>query len=210
MASHAPGFGRASALPLAAVLSSARSYPRPVIERLVARLIDHLDGQDAPAEDLEQDDEPEDSADAEPCESIQAMGGLSMTQLQAVFVRLGAVGVVVALACNLPPLASISPLATGPCHAPRLAGALSCLTPSALWHRRIKSQGEIIELIMFAALPFVFRTPLRVRDGRASAEPMHRVWFCGRHRRTRELRSAAAPSKSGETSNSAWRRRARL
>jgi hypothetical protein len=65
MASHTPDFGRASSLPLSAVLSSARSYPRPVIERLVSRLIDHLDEQDAPFEDLEQDDEPEDNGDYE-------------------------------------------------------------------------------------------------------------------------------------------------
>lgn len=65
MASHTPDFGRASAIPLRAVLSSARSYPRPFIERLVSRLIDHLDEQDAPFEDLEQDEEPEDNGDYE-------------------------------------------------------------------------------------------------------------------------------------------------
>lgn len=58
MASHAPGFGRASSLPLSAVLSSARSYPRPVIERLVSRLIEHLDEQDG-------DPDVEDATDAE-------------------------------------------------------------------------------------------------------------------------------------------------
>jgi hypothetical protein len=46
MASHAPDFGRASALPLSAVLGAIPSYPRPVIERLVIRLIEHLDAQD--------------------------------------------------------------------------------------------------------------------------------------------------------------------
>lgn len=46
MASHAPHFGSASALPLSAVLGAIPSYPRPVIERLVARLIERLDEQD--------------------------------------------------------------------------------------------------------------------------------------------------------------------
>lgn len=46
MASHAPDFARASILPLSAVLGAIPSYPRPVIERLVANLIDHLDEQD--------------------------------------------------------------------------------------------------------------------------------------------------------------------
>jgi hypothetical protein len=64
MASHAPDFGRASALPLAAVLSSIPSYPRPVIERLVVRLIEHLDEQDGDA-DLEPDNECEDDDPAE-------------------------------------------------------------------------------------------------------------------------------------------------
>lgn len=58
MASHAPDFGRASALPLSAVLASARTYPRPVIERLCQRLIDHLDEQDG-------DPDEEDATDAE-------------------------------------------------------------------------------------------------------------------------------------------------
>jgi hypothetical protein len=52
MASHAANFGRASALPLSAVLGAIPSYPRPVIERLVARLIERLDEQDG---DLEAD-----------------------------------------------------------------------------------------------------------------------------------------------------------
>jgi hypothetical protein len=59
MATHAPNYGRASALPLSAVLGSIPSYPRPVIERLVARLIDYLDTQDGDP-DLELDDPPED------------------------------------------------------------------------------------------------------------------------------------------------------
>lgn len=46
MASHIPHPGRASAIPLSAVLASIPSYPRPVVERLVARMIDHLDEQD--------------------------------------------------------------------------------------------------------------------------------------------------------------------
>jgi hypothetical protein len=64
MASHAPNFGRVSALPLSAVLASIPSYPRPVIERLVTRLIHHLDEQDGDA-DLEPDDPAEDSGDGE-------------------------------------------------------------------------------------------------------------------------------------------------
>jgi hypothetical protein len=65
MASHAPDFGRASALPLSAVLGAIPSYPRPVIERLVARLIDHLDEQDAPFADIEEDDAAECNGDRE-------------------------------------------------------------------------------------------------------------------------------------------------
>lgn len=57
-------FGRASALPLSAVLASIPSYPRPVIERLVARLIDHLDEQDGDPD--REEDPPEDNHDAEP------------------------------------------------------------------------------------------------------------------------------------------------
>lgn len=49
----------------AAVLASARSYPRPVVERLVSRLIEHMDEQDARTEDSEEDDPPEDEHDAE-------------------------------------------------------------------------------------------------------------------------------------------------
>ena len=66
MATHAADFGRASALPLSAVLGSIPSYPRPVVERLVARLIDHLDEQDAPSADLEDDDPMECNGDPEP------------------------------------------------------------------------------------------------------------------------------------------------
>lgn len=46
MATHTHNYGRASALPLPAVLASIPSYPRPVIERLVSRLIETLDLQD--------------------------------------------------------------------------------------------------------------------------------------------------------------------
>jgi hypothetical protein len=46
MASQAPNYGRASALPLSAVLASIPSYPHVVIERLVSRLIEHLGQQD--------------------------------------------------------------------------------------------------------------------------------------------------------------------
>lgn len=42
-------------LPLSAVLASIPSYPRPVVERLVARIIDHLDEEDGDP-DLEDDD----------------------------------------------------------------------------------------------------------------------------------------------------------
>lgn len=55
MASHTPHLGRASALPLSAVLGAIPSYPRPVIERLVARLIEHLDEHDGDP-DFEDDD----------------------------------------------------------------------------------------------------------------------------------------------------------
>jgi hypothetical protein len=64
MASHAPDFGRASALPLHAVLSSIPSFPRPVIERLIARMIDHLDERDGDT-DREPDNDNEDGHDAE-------------------------------------------------------------------------------------------------------------------------------------------------
>lgn len=60
----APNFGRASALPLPVILASIPSYPRPVIMRLITRLIDHLDQQDGDT-DLEQDDPTEDGHDAE-------------------------------------------------------------------------------------------------------------------------------------------------
>jgi hypothetical protein len=55
MALHSPAYGSASALPLSAVLASIPSFPRPVIERLCARLIDHLDEQDGDS-DVEDDD----------------------------------------------------------------------------------------------------------------------------------------------------------
>lgn len=66
MASHAPDFGRASALPLSAVLASIPSYPRPVIERLVSRLIDHLDEADGDP-DLEESEPLEDEEHAASC-----------------------------------------------------------------------------------------------------------------------------------------------
>lgn len=46
MATHPHDYGRASAVPLSAVLASIPSYPRPVIERLVSRMIEHLDTAD--------------------------------------------------------------------------------------------------------------------------------------------------------------------
>lgn len=46
MASHSPGFTSPSSLPLSAVLASIPSWPRPVVQRLVTRLIDHLDDED--------------------------------------------------------------------------------------------------------------------------------------------------------------------
>jgi hypothetical protein len=92
MASHAPDFGRASALPLSAVIGAIPSFPRPVIQRLVTRMIEHLDEQDGdpdledgegqlpwsddrgrwlrnvdfPTEDDEPDDPPECNGDPEP------------------------------------------------------------------------------------------------------------------------------------------------
>jgi len=53
MALHSHHYGSPSGLPLAVVLASIPSYPRPVIERLVARLIDHLDDEDGDSADLE-------------------------------------------------------------------------------------------------------------------------------------------------------------
>jgi hypothetical protein len=46
MALHSHDHGSPSGLPLAAVLGAIPSYPRPVIERLVLKLIEHLDEQD--------------------------------------------------------------------------------------------------------------------------------------------------------------------
>lgn len=69
MASRAHTLGGPSRLPLAAVLASIPSYPRPVIERLVAKMIDHLDEKDSPAEDLEDDDSSEE--DSEDCSSFE-------------------------------------------------------------------------------------------------------------------------------------------
>jgi hypothetical protein len=71
MATHAHDFGRASALPLSAVLGAIPSYPRSMIERLVARLIDHLDEQDGDpdleptGDEFEEDDPAEDEHDRE-------------------------------------------------------------------------------------------------------------------------------------------------
>lgn len=62
MASHNPDFGRASALPFPAVLAAISSYPRPVIERLVGRLIETLDQQDGDA-DFEDATDAEDEDD---------------------------------------------------------------------------------------------------------------------------------------------------
>lgn len=57
MASHPHDFGRASALPLPAVLASIPSYPRPVIERLVTRMIEHLDAEDGDPDEETNGDE---------------------------------------------------------------------------------------------------------------------------------------------------------
>jgi hypothetical protein len=64
MNAASPHLGRASALPLDAVLAAIPSYPRPIVERLVTRLIDHLDQADGDA-DLEDDDPPENDDAAE-------------------------------------------------------------------------------------------------------------------------------------------------
>lgn len=64
MASHAPNFGSASALPLSAVLGAIPSYPRSVIEHLVARLIDRLDEEDGDL-DLELGGDEADGTNAE-------------------------------------------------------------------------------------------------------------------------------------------------
>ena len=71
MATHAHDFGRASALPLCAVLGAIPSYPLPMIERLVARLIDYLNEQDGDpdleptGDEFEEDDPAEDEHDRE-------------------------------------------------------------------------------------------------------------------------------------------------
>lgn len=74
MATHAHDFGRASTLPLSAVLGAIPSYPRPMIERLVARLIDHLDGQDGDP-DLETNGDEQDGSAAEDDWHIQSRPG---------------------------------------------------------------------------------------------------------------------------------------
>lgn len=61
MATHSHDLGRASALPLSAVLASIPSYPRAVIERLVARMIDHLDQWDGDP-DLESNGDEDDTS----------------------------------------------------------------------------------------------------------------------------------------------------
>jgi len=63
--------GRASALPISAVLGAIPSYPLPMIERLVARLIDYLNEQDGDpdleptGDEFEEDDPAEDEHDRE-------------------------------------------------------------------------------------------------------------------------------------------------
>jgi hypothetical protein len=64
MASHGPEFGSASALPLATALAIIPTLPRPLLNRLVERAIDHMDRQDGDP-DLEPDDPPEDTHDRE-------------------------------------------------------------------------------------------------------------------------------------------------
>lgn len=77
MASRAHDLGRASALPLSAVLATIPSYPRAIIERLVARLIEHLDATDGDA-DLEPDgDELDGSTAADDWHNGSRRGGLS-------------------------------------------------------------------------------------------------------------------------------------
>ena len=46
MATHSHDLGRASALPLDALLASIPSLPRPLLARLTARLIEHMDELD--------------------------------------------------------------------------------------------------------------------------------------------------------------------
>ena len=55
MATAFHNIGEPKRLPLTAVLSAIPSYPRPAIERLVARMIEHLDDEDGDP-DLEDDD----------------------------------------------------------------------------------------------------------------------------------------------------------
>ena len=65
MASQYPTtIGSASALPLATALAIIPTLPRPLLNRLVERAIDHMDEQDGDA-DLEPDDPPEDENDRE-------------------------------------------------------------------------------------------------------------------------------------------------
>jgi hypothetical protein len=65
MASHAPDYGRASALPLHVALSVIPSLPRSLLSRLVERAIERLDEIDGDT-DREEDDPLEDTHDAEP------------------------------------------------------------------------------------------------------------------------------------------------
>lgn len=46
----------ASRLPADLALSLIPSLPRPMLERLAQQIIDHLDDEDAPTEDIEDDD----------------------------------------------------------------------------------------------------------------------------------------------------------
>lgn len=74
MASHIPHPGRASALPLSAVLASIPSYPRPVVERLIASMIDHLDDEDGDP-DLEDATNAEDEGTTPAARQWCAAGG---------------------------------------------------------------------------------------------------------------------------------------
>jgi hypothetical protein len=64
MASRAIAMGEPSRLPISVVLSAIPSFPRPVIERLVSRLIDQLDGLDGDV-DLEPNGDERDGSAAE-------------------------------------------------------------------------------------------------------------------------------------------------
>lgn len=55
MATQHHDLGRASALPLSAMLEALPSLPRPILSRLVARAIEHMDEMDGDC-DQEEDD----------------------------------------------------------------------------------------------------------------------------------------------------------